>query len=201
MSFLDLFRTPDLTTLLTQLRAEHAGSDAQGRFTFDTAHGVQLWSDTEHKARSNFGTLVAHRAITARGDLIWRVEDSARGHVFLTDASAPQTAMDLALRTWDSARQLRDAPDPLQALITDLRRDRINFGVELSDAAATPLSAFGFRAVLDRAGFFDLTRVSAQAVLRLMKSEPLVAHVLYAAWVRQQQDPAPAHPRGFEAMC
>ena len=109
--------------------------------------------------------------------------------------------MEQALGAWDSARQLRDAPAPLHALIAELRRGTVTFHVQMSDAASTPLSTMGFQALLETSGLFDLNRISAQSILRLIKTEPLVTHVLYAAWMRQQVRPTPDEPVGFEAMC
>ncbi|WP_299686928.1 hypothetical protein [uncultured Tateyamaria sp.] len=201
MSFLSFFHKPALTDLLSCLGAEHPGSDQPERFQFDLSHGVQSWYDTEHTARSGFGTLTASRAITMSGVLFWRVCDPNRGLVYQAQAEDPNTAMDMALRAWDAARQLRDAPAALHRLIAELRRGHVDFRVELSDALATPLSIFGFRALLDASGLSDLSRISAQSLLRLIKSEPLVMHVMHAAWARQQAAPAPDEPVGYEAMC
>lgn len=201
MSFLSFFQKPALTDLLACLGAEHAGTDQPKRFQFDLSQGVQSWFDTEHSVRSEFGTLTATRAITVTGDLFWRVDDPERGLVFHAQIDNPYNAMDLALRAWDTARQLRDAPAEMHDLVTRLRRGAVSFRVQLSDATATPLSVFGFRALLEGAGFFDVTSVSAQSVQRLIKKEPLVAYVIHAAWARQQAQPTPDEPVGFEAMC
>lgn len=201
MSIVSFFYKPALTDLLARLGAEHDGSAQADRFQFDVSFGVQSWHDTEHQVQSGFGTLTASRAITMNGDLFWRVDDPDRGHIYHADANTPYAAMDQALRAWDSARQLRDAPAPLHALIAELRRGTVTFHVQMSDAMTTPLSTMGFQALLETSGLFDLNRISAQSILRLIKTEPLVTHVLYAAWMRQQARPTPDEPVGFEAMC
>ncbi|MEM9872351.1 MAG: hypothetical protein AAF822_13965 [Pseudomonadota bacterium] len=201
MSILSFLHKPALSDLLARLSAEHAGSDHPERFQFDVSHGVQSWHDTENAVQSGFGTLTAQRAITVNGDLFWRVTDPKRRLVFHAQSAKAHDAMDLALRAWDNARQLRDAPGQLNHLVTELRRGSIAFGVQVSDAAATPLSVIGFRALLEASGLKDLRRISALSVLHLMKTEPLVLHVIHAAWARQQAQPSSEEPIGFEAMC
>lgn len=201
MSLLSFFHKPALTDLLACLSAEHAGSEQPERFQFDVSHGVQSWHDTEHCVQSGFGTLTATRAITMTGTMFWRVTDPERGHVYHALATDPYLAMDTALRAWDRARQVRDAPAALHRLVSDLRRGAVEFRIELDDAVATPLSIFGFRALLDTQGLSDQKRISATSVLPLMKAEPLVAHVIHAAWERHQSQSAPDQPVGFEAMC
>ena len=201
MPIFSMFSKPTLSDLLDKLRAEHPGSDRLKRFVYEVHQGVPCWYDTEHQAGSGFGTLVASRAITLQGNLFWRVDDAERGLVFHAEVTSPYDAMDHALRVWDHARQLRDAPGTLDTLIQDIRRGAISFRVELDDAAGTPLSTFGFRALLDGKGLFGISRVSARSALRMARQEPLVTHVIYAAWMRQRAMPMPERPIGFEAMC
>lgn len=203
MPFSLFAKSPGIPTLLAQLNAEHPGPNPAGRFQLDTVHGVQVWYDLNHAECSEFATLIAHRAITAHGDLVWRVSDAERGHRFLSLETDPALAMRAAIHTWDRARQLCAAPATLHRLIHDVRRGRARFDVLASDAADTPLSVVGFKALLERSGFLDLGRVSARSVLRLVKSEPLLTHVLYRAWRRHLAAPkGDLSPQaGFAALC
>lgn len=208
MTFLDIFKKPDLTTLLATLSGDSRIEldDVADRFVFDVTHRVQVWYDTAQAAHSDFGTLLAHRAITVRGALVWLVRATNRGLTYHADTPDPQHAMHMAMRTWDEARQLRDRPNELHSLIADVRRGRTRFQVRLEDATLTPLSAHGFRAALDKAGLFGMKHVSAATLVRLMKKDPLLAHVLFEAWQRYRSTPAPDAradnaPVGFEAMC
>ena len=110
MPFSLFAKSPGIPTLLAQLNAEHPGPNPAGRFQLDTVHGVQVWYDLNHAECSEFATLIAHRAITAHGDLVWRVSDAERGHRFLSLETDPALAMRAAIHTWDRARQLCDGP-------------------------------------------------------------------------------------------
>lgn len=215
MALLPFFQKPNLSDLLRDLAATQGSTlppfcdlPPQGpeRFEFDVTHRVQLWYDRTHAVTSKFATLIAYRAITLKGDLLWLVCQDHTGLRFHASVDDPHEAMDLALTTWENARHLRDNPAVLDDIITDLRRGRARIQVTLTDAEATPLSALGMRAVLDSVGLFGINRVSGQTLILLMKKEPLLAHVLHAAWRRHQSMALPAlkaagTPIGFEAMC
>ncbi len=219
MALLPFFQKPNLSDLLRDLAATHIDttltpanlpprplSQDSERFEFDVTHRVQIWYDRTHAVHSKFGTLTAYRAITLRGDLLWFVRQEQSGLRFHACVEDPHVAMDLAMNTWDAARQLRDNPAVLKDIMGELRRGRARLQVCLADAEATPLSQLGFRALLDSVGLFGLTRISGQTITVLMKKEPLLAHVLHVAWRRHQTEaayalPASDVPVGFEAIC
>ncbi|MEL6617416.1 MAG: hypothetical protein AAFP16_00965 [Pseudomonadota bacterium] len=211
MSFLTLFRKPSLESLLDTLGADAANPPAAtppapDRFVFDVTHRVQIWYDTANAVQSQFGTLTAYRAITLRGELLWFVHEHGRGDRFHAVTDTALDAMCMANAAWDQAQRACAMAVQLTRLTQDIRRGRVRFHATLEDAQHTPMSPLGFRAVLDGAGLFGVSRISASTLVRMMRREPQLTYVLHAAWERHKSAPSDdqrpvRRPTGFAAIC
>ncbi|MEO0402181.1 MAG: hypothetical protein AAF214_07380 [Pseudomonadota bacterium] len=182
-------------------RAANPGADA---FVHDTSHWVSLWYDQDNACPSDFGTMTAYRAITVQGDLIWYVVFENGASVYHALCDDPREAITQASEAQSAQRQLMDQWHSVQAIARDLLAGRQKFDVTLDDAHIAPMCPLGFRAVMASAGLFGFKRISGKTAARLMKAEPQMGFVIYAAWMRARAQTGMAGPRdpvGFEAMC
>jgi hypothetical protein len=210
MSF--LLATPRKSSLFRALaaersdvqRAETGDTPAGDEFLFDDSHWVSVWYDPASAVRSDFGTMTAYRAITVHGELLWYVMFENCASVYHVQCDDAATAITRASEAQCEQRQLMDQWQGVQAIARDLLSGKQAFHVTLEDARNAPMCPLGFRTMMASAGLFGFKRISGKTAARMMKAEPQMGFVIYAAWQRTKAEQAaglvPA-PVGYEAMC
>ena len=178
-------------------------------FTYVDRTWVTLWYDPGHAIHSECGGMTAFRAITTTGDLLWYVAPEGDAPVYHAQCSDPFEAIEHAKVALGAQTDLNRRWAHIERLADDLRSGTLAFDVKAEDARNVPFRASTFKGVMLVAGLFGARTISGRTAARLMKVQPSIGFIIYAAWMRAQiaspahQDVvvAPRRPVGFEAIC
>lgn len=124
------------------------------RLDFDRSDWVSVWVDPRHCATSPCGTVMACRAISVRGRLLWLVRKSGLRRAFHSREVAAQDAIADAERAWQRREDQRALKPQVRAIVADLRWLRVRHRVLIDDAYRSPLCNEGID------GFLRALRIS-----------------------------------------
>lgn len=171
--------------------------DAQGydpeadAFVYVDRTWVTLWYDPDHSVRSQCGGMIAYRAITTTGDLLWYVAPAGEAPVYHAQCADPYEAIEHATVALGAQGDLNRRWMHIERVAQDLRAGRARFDVTWADARTAQVAPAGFRALMAVTGVCGAPRLSGRVAAMLMKLDPSMGHIIYAAWLRAQGVEAP----------
>lgn len=155
---------------------------------FRKADWVPLYLDRGHKVTSDCATLTAYRAITMKGQLIWMVMTPEKVKGYHAETNDPFEAMEQARLSWAHRRVVRKNWTQVEQTARDLVLGRQKFDIRIEDVMASPLCSLGIDGFRSAIGMGRVTRISGRLAALLMKIEPQMGFVIYAA--KQRHDAA-----------
>lgn len=173
-----------------------------GSFSFDKADWVKLWCDTGNAVTSDCGHIIAYRAITLDGTLLWYVFHDRKKRGYHATETDPFAAMEVAEDSWQRRREVRGRWGEVEQVARDLRKGRQHFDVLVSDAYRSPLCSLGTHGFLTAIGMGHVNGLNGRLAGMLMKVEPQLGFAIFEAWKRvQAEGQAPVHSKvkGIEA--
>lgn len=177
---LQLAKQRQMTSLIDQEILSH-GSD----MVFSKADWVPLYFDRGNKVTSDDGQLTAFRAVTLKGQLLWLVFTPGKTLGYHASCSDPFEAMEHAQNSWANRRAVRQEWDRVERTARDLLTARQRFDVRIEDVVASPLCTLGIEGFRSAIGMNRVTRIPGWIAALLMKIEPQMGFVIYAAMQRQ----------------
>lgn len=186
--------------------AQSLDLDAE-RLVFDRSDWVSAWVDPRQSVTSHSGLLVATRAITTQGRLLWLVRRAGLARAFHSRADDPFAAMAEAEAAWRRRADQRQLRPQVRAIVRDLRRLRRRMWVCRADAYRSPLCDEGVDAFLRSLGLGRFDCFPGWLIAWLFAFDRQVGFVLYEADQRARaalsfpDDPGAsgADPRGRAA--
>ncbi|MBM2576347.1 hypothetical protein JQC91_08510 [Jannaschia sp. Os4] len=202
----DARRLP-VETLKAKLLAERPGLSALDREALlgsaalerNTDNWVRSWIDTEHVVTHRSKRVVATRAITDSGLLIWMVRLQGNRFAFHSD----REGVDDAFRQASEARRARKAIASRWDEYRALRR-RIFLGgrrltITVDDARRAGLCELGIQGFLHRVGLGGRTHFPGRLLAALSYVDRQVGYAVFAGHLRQQAEEASRLGGGAEA--
>ncbi len=162
------------------------------RLVFDRSEWVSAWLDPRQSVLSRDGTLIATRAITPRGRLLWLVRKCGLCRAYHSRAEDAFAAMEEAEISWRRRRAQRAAKDEVRTIVRDLRRFRVRYRVTLEDAYRSPLCDEGVDGFLLSLGITGFRSYPGWLIAWLYAIDRQVGFVLYEAHLRHCDRTGPA---------
>lgn len=156
---------------------------------FDRSDWVSVWLDPRQSALSHDGTLVATRAVTPQGRLLWLVRKSGLRRAYHSRAEDAFAAMQEAETAWRRRREQKGAKDEVRAIVRDLRRFRLRYRVTVEDAYRSPLCDEGVDGFLLSLGITGFRSYPGWLIAWLYALDRQVGFVLYEAHLRHRGPP------------
>lgn len=160
-------------------------------FVFDKTDWVPLYYDKGYAVRSECGEVIAYRAATLDGVLLWLVftPSKRRGYHALT--RDPVQAIADAKAVWTRRAVVRNRWDEVQQSARDLRLMRSRFDIRMEDAEASPLCSLGIQGFMRAIGMGRVRSMPGWLAGWLMKLEPQMGFVIFEAMQRHAHRTAP----------
>ena len=156
-------------------------------FAYYRKDWVPLYYDTGYAVTSDCGKLIAYRAATLRGQLLWLVFHPNKKHGFHAIADDPLLAMDHAQAAWARRAHVRKNWSEVEDAARDLIIGRQNFTVSLEVADASPLCALGIEGFMRSIGMARVRHMPGRLAALLMRLEPQIGFVIYEALQRHRK--------------
>lgn len=135
-------------------RPVRALNTAPDRLEFDRSDWVSAWVDPAHRATSRCGTIIACRAISDQGRLLWLVRKSGLRRAYHSRETDANAAIRDAERAWQRRHEQRRLKPQVRSVVADLRWLRVRHPVLIDDAYRSPLCDEGID------GFLRALRIS-----------------------------------------
>lgn len=150
-----------------------------------TDNWVRTWIDPENTVTHRSGRIVASRAITQSGLLIWMVQQKGNRFAFHADRDTAEEAFKQA----SQARRARKAIASRWPEIVKLRHrilmGRTRLTVSVDDARRAGLCELGVQGFLHRIGLGGRTEFSGKLLAMLSFMDRHVTYAMFAAYQRQ----------------
>lgn len=155
-----------------------------GAFVFDKTDWVPLYYDTGYAVRSDCGDIIAYRAATLSGQLLWLVFTTGKKRGYHAIADDPVQAMADAKAVWARRAMVRANWEDVTRTAGELRAFRARFDIRIEDAEASPLCSLGIEGFMRAIGMGHVRRMPGWLAGWLMKLEPQMGFVIYEAMQR-----------------
>ena len=183
------FKRARLTETLLAARTgipalERLCADPERDILFDRSDWVSAYLDRGNTVSIDGGRLMATRAITTQGRMIWLVRSRHLSRAYHSRMADPHAAMTEAERAWQRRRDMRAHRDELGKIVHALRWGRLRYKIRVDDAYASPLCEEGVDGFLRVVGFGAITTFPGWFIAWCFAIDRQVGFVIWEAHQR-----------------